>query len=396
MAGVNDVGMQLCAANVPYGLAKIHHAQKAMGTPPDATFVGAPDATITRNNRRWSQGFGYGGMYAWTGDFAVLDIKPNACGMSVGALDGRPALDDLRARLRELDRQPLTLDGVVLDNDLTESNHFVDVFRVSDEDGYQGLPGGARYVYVMHSSGHEHRERSPFGPGLYWDASDELSQLARVMDTPFGTLHILDAEQAEAWYGFYRKVDDFNHRRRALLGAFLFGRHQVVINATHQGMVRGYNQANIGCYTFEDTDLGENGDADLDGPFFPLTLSPTLPAFLVRPEPNLCDGAIDALGWRARIDRHGLHERIAGQNILPHGGGYSYPQLRGVARVIDDTPDRRQFELIPTDPAAPMQVIETPRQLRYGYRGLEVKERMESLTLGRALVKLELEYVLTA
>lgn len=97
MAGVNDAGMQLCAANVPFGLAKIHWAQKALGIASDATFVGAPDATITRNQRRWSQGFGYGGMYQWTGDSAVLDLKPNACGMSVGALDATPKLADLRA-----------------------------------------------------------------------------------------------------------------------------------------------------------------------------------------------------------------------------------------------------------------------------------------------------------
>lgn len=400
MAGVDDVGMQLCAANVPYGLAKIHRAQEAMGVAPDATFVGAPDATITRNERRWSQGFGYGGMYAWSGEFAVLDIKPNACGMIVGALDSLPELSDVRARLHELDRNPLTLDGIALDNDLTEANHFVDVFRVSDEPGYEAAPGAARYVFIMHSSGHEHRERSPLGPGLYWDKSAELRALARVVDTPWGSLRILTGEKARAWYEFYHKVQDFNHRRRAHLADFLFGGHQVLVNATHQGMVRGFNRANIGCYTFASPtpdnrdNLANSGNGEL--PLFPLTLSPTLPAFLVRPRPNLDAATIDALGWRERVDRHGLHQRIAEQNILPHGGGYRYPHLKGVARVLDDIPDGRRFELIPTDPGAPVQVIETPRHLPYTYRGLEVKERMEALGLGRAVVKLELEYVLTA
>src|SRR5262245_27300882 len=95
-AGVGDSGMALCEAVAPYGVAKIHHVQEELGLPPDATFVGAPDATITRNPQRWGQGFGYGGAYAWSGELAVLDIKSNACGMLVGALAERPDFEAVR------------------------------------------------------------------------------------------------------------------------------------------------------------------------------------------------------------------------------------------------------------------------------------------------------------
>jgi len=116
----------------------------------------------------------------------------------------------------------------------------------------------------------------------------------------------------------------------------------------------------------------------------------------VRPSPNLDDAAIDALGWRERIDRHGLAGRIAGTNLLPHGGGYTYPALRGVTRVIQRGPDDRRFELAPADPTHEALVVETPRDIPSAYRGMEVKERMEQLNLGRAVVELELAYVLTA
>lgn len=249
------------------------------------------------------------------------------------------------ARLHQLDREPLTLDGVTLDNDLTESNHFVDIFRVSREHGYQSAPGQVEYMYIMHSSGHEHREHSRLGPVCtgtrapsFWRSPAPLTHLeARCI--------FLDAERAAAWYQFYRRVQDFNHRRRARIAEFLFGSHDVVINETHQGMVRAHNRANIGCYTFTSESLEPNpvtssgadsnaestpGDSPVgdERSLFPLTLSPTLPAFLVEPYPNLKAPAIDALGWRERLDRHGLHERITSQNILPHGGGYRYPQLR--------------------------------------------------------------------
>src|SRR3990172_1443408 len=171
-AGVGDAGMQLCAAVTPFGLAKIHWVQERLGVPPDATFVGAPDATITRNPRRWRQGFGYGGAYAWTGDFAVLDLKSNACGMLVGALpDFAPAPDflaELRARAARIERAGLELDGVRVDYDLAESNHFLDVLEVTSTPGQrlsaadgarpaEAPPFGARWFFIMHSRGHEHR-----------------------------------------------------------------------------------------------------------------------------------------------------------------------------------------------------------------------------------------------
>lgn len=386
MAGVGDVGMQLCEANVPYGLAKIHHAQREIGVPCDATFVGSPDATITRNDKRWSQGFGYGGVYAWSGDFAVLDIKPNACGMIVGALPNLPALEEIRERLHALDKEPLELDGVELDNDLTESNHFVDVLTVNRSASTEESPGGAEHFFIMHSSGHEHRGETRRGPGLYYDQSQTLADMARVFDTPWGSLSILEGKDAEDWYRFYQEVQDFNHRRREALGRFLFGDFTPVVNATHQGMVRELTRANIGCYTFED---GEEG-------LFPLTLSPTLPAFLVRPKSNISDASIEELGWAERIERHGLHERIRGTNLLPHGGGYLYPQLRGVARVVENGPDQRLFELLKADPDEGVELVATPRGLDYRYRGMEVKNRMEELAMGDSVVQLDLDYVLKA
>jgi len=388
MAGTDDVGARLCEANVPYGLAKIHHVQDSLGLPADASFVGSPDCTITRNERRWKQGFGYGGVYEWTGDFAVLDIKTNACGMLVGALPDLPALEAVRARYHDLEREGLHLDGVALDNDLTESNHFVDVLSARDEGSSEPAPGGAKHFFIMHSSGHEHRDASGRGPGLYFDQSEELAAMARVFDTPWGSIRILEGAAARDWYAFYRNVQDFNHRRREALASYLFGDFEVVVNATHQGLVRGLNKANVGCYHY---DLEAGGEL----PIYPLTLSPTLPCYLVRGKPNITEEVAERLGWSERMARHGLTDRLRDTNLLPHGGGYKYPQFSGVARVIERGPDDRLFELASADGAEPT-LIEAPRALPYEYRGMEVKGLMEELDLGEAVVELDLEYILTA
>ena len=388
MAGVDDSGARLCEANMPYGLAKIHHVQAELGLPQDASFIGSPDCTITRNRRRWQQGFGYGGVCQWTGDFAVLDIKSNACGVLVGSLPEIPEHEALRERLRILERDGLMLDGTPIDIDLTESNHFLDLLTVDPKEQKEEAPLGAKHFFFMHSSGHEHRSGTDLGPGLYYDESEELVSLARRIDTPWGDIRILEGEKAERWYEFYKRAEDFVFRRRELLAKHLFDEFTVTINATHQGLVRGYNQANLGCYQYDRRD-GSN-----DGLLFPLTLSPELPCYLVRGKRNLSISTIAALGWDERLDRHGLRDRISETNFLPHGGGYRYTQFSGVARVIEEGPDKRYFELASTSPDQPNPTIATPRDLPFEYRGMEVKDRVVELGLGDPVIKLDLDYVL--
>ena len=88
--GPRDCGQSLCVVNMKYGLAKIHYLQQQLGLPADATFIGAPDMTVTRNLNRWNSGFGYGGKLTW-GDGAqelmILDISPG------GGARARPVPD---------------------------------------------------------------------------------------------------------------------------------------------------------------------------------------------------------------------------------------------------------------------------------------------------------------
>lgn len=391
LAGVGDSGMKLCEAVVPYGIAKIHYVQERLGLPPDATLIGAPDATVTRNRTRWRQGFGYGGVTAWTGDFVVLDIKSNACGMLVGALpgDSPPPAEEVRAVARRLQKEGLEMDGVPLDFDLQESNHFVDLFEVVPSALFnEPPPFGARYFFIMHSSGHEHRGPSSFGPGLYFDESEELRRAARRWETPWGSLSILAGDDARAWYDYYLRIQNFSHLRRETFARALFGEFRVVCNETHQGLVRAMSQANLGCYTYE-APLNSDG---LTHGLYPLTLSATLPAYLVRGRLNFRDQTIQRLGWGERAERHGLLDRLRDTNLLPHGGGYTYPDIVSVSRVVQDGPDLRRFRLKLAD--GTLVEMENPRDLRYMYRGDEVRAMLQELDLGELRVQLRPLYVL--
>ena len=298
-----------------------------------------------------------------------------------------PELDQVRQRLHDLERDGLTLDGVPLDNDLTESNHFVDVFELSDRPTTE--TGAQRSRVLLHHA--LQRPRTPQGqrergPGLYYDQSEQLRSMARRLQTPWGSLHILEDGSAAQWLPVLLPSAGVQSPTSRSPSQFLFGEFDVVVNATHQGLVRGLNRANLGCYTFEPGAEDES--------LFPLTLSPTLPAYLVRGRPSFADETVSALGWARRLDQHGLREHISGANILPHGGGYRFDSFRGVARVVDGEPDERRFVLEPTNSSDEPTIIAAPSELSYGYRGMEVRDRMESLNLGTAVIELDLKYVL--
>lgn len=377
LCGVSDVAEQLCRANMTYGLAKIHHVERAMGLEPRALFVGAPDATVTRNSYRWRQGFGYGGQVVWNAELAVLDSKPNGCGMLVGVPHRRPDEAAVREAARAAREAQLTLDGVELAYDLAESNHFVDALELEQQlDPFEQLP---EHLFIIHSSGHEHRPASPFGPGLYIDESEELLRIARQVETPWGPARVLAGAEARQYHDFCARVQDFNMQRRQLFGELLFGSHDVLCNATHQGM-RAPGCFHLGAYWFEE-----------EAQLFPLTLGPDQPVFLLRPRRNFSEQAIQKLGWEQRATRLGVMEHLTAANILPHGGGYSYPQLRQLLRV-KKLGDRRIFVL--EQEGGPPIEVEDPRALPFVYRDLAVLHRVTELQLAVPVARYRVRFVL--
>jgi hypothetical protein len=152
-------------------------------------------------------------------------------------------------------------------------------------------------------------------------------------------------------------------------------------NDTHQGLV-SMNDMLLGTYL-----VGEREDT-----IFPMTLQAHLPAYLVRGRPNLSDAAIEHLGLGERARRLGLYDRLRSANIIPHGGGYTFPHLQDVLSVIE-LRQERCFELS-FSTGDGQQIVSDVRDLPYSYRGLEVVERVVELGLGELVARLDPIYVL--
>jgi hypothetical protein len=378
--GLEDSGCRLGLFNMKYGLAKIHWVQQQMGLEANATFISAPDLTVTRNTDRWRSGFGYGGKIRW-GDghleMVILDLKPNACGMLVGGLKSLPDSGDLIVRAHRLKREATHLDDVELEWDLGKSNHFIDIFQVEPLTDQPFPP----YVFIMHLSGSEMRSDGPWGDGLYWDSSQALQRKARTFETPFGPLRVLTGEEAVKYYQFYKRVEAFSGKRRLLAADWLFGEYEVINNDAHQGLI-GLNEMVLGSYIVE-----EGVDK-----VFPITLRPDLPAYLVRGRPNLSPETIENLGFEKRSRRLGLYEQLTSANIIPHGGGYVFPHILNVL-AVHDIDGERYFEVDLLNERG-REFITSIREIPYEYRGRKVVLRAVELGMAELVARLTPVYIL--
>lgn len=379
---VDDAGARLCRASMPYGIAKIHWVQRELGCEPDACYFSTPDSTVTRNVERWSSGFGYGGAIDWSGDFVPLELKPNCCGMLVVGLRQMPDMSRLRRVVARLIREPLEVDGLQARWDLDKGNHFLNLYRVSNPEVTDGCP----LVAIMHSSGRELRGPNPRGPGLYLNAEPlpgaraGLSDLAEVIETPFGPAPIVKGESAQRFNDYVAMVDGFAHRRRVVYAREIFGPSATILfNETHQGFPRPGRML-LGCYQVGD-----------DVPWVPVTLREDLPAYLIAAEriydPDRLEQADDAGRELVTAAREtGSLERLRTASLLPHGGGYAYPDADGGRVEVDDRGpgEPRRYRVVDR-----IDWFENVRELPFAYRGEAVIRRLEELGAGRVAAKLE-------
>jgi hypothetical protein len=348
---------------------------------PNATFIATPDMTITRNASRWKSGFGYGGKISWgegDNELTILNTKPNACGMLVGGLEELPDIETLIKKLHEMETSTISIDGTKVIWDFYKSNHFLDLFEaklVAKIDF--NLPP---YAFIIHGSVQEFKGNNELGIGLYYDKSKQLYEMAEHIKTPFGEFHILTGGSAKKYFEKYRYAENFAKKKRKLAAKLLFGEFVEVSDETHQGLIN-MNEIVLGCHYLK-----------TDATLFPLTLRGDLPAYLVRGNPNLSPEGIELLGFEKRAKRLGVYNKLLNANIIPHGGGYTLPDILSVNKVIE-VDGERYFEVEMLNDRG-KKIISEVQELPYEYRGRTVVLRALEIGLIEIVAKLIPQYVL--
>jgi hypothetical protein len=252
-SGPTDSARKLAEAVTKYGLAKIIVALRELGyTKVNPSFIGAADMTVTRNEYRFKDGFGYGGLLSWgdgTQKLIVLNARPNACGFVCFGIEEYPDEEEFLKKCERLSTKEMNVDGVKQKWDITNGNHFLLLGRIKPlVPETQNLPP---YFCIIHA-GSAWKKPNQFGPGLYLEKSSQLQEWAREIKTPWGSIHVLLDEHAEAYYEFYRKGSQHAQKTREKYGEILFDdvNCQVLANHTHQGLW-SMNELILGCSKWE-------------------------------------------------------------------------------------------------------------------------------------------------
>ncbi len=353
-----------------------------MGKLPNATFISTPDETISRNTKRWSSGYGYGGKLT-TGDpkdpLMFIDTKPNVCGMLVGGLEELPKPDQIIKNINKVLNSEIYLDNIKLEWDYKKNNHFNDVFETkTDSDSDLQFPP---YTFIIHGSIPELRKATDKGPGLYYDQSPELLDLCQSVETPFGKTFFLEGRNAKDFFQFYLYAKDLAARKREMTAEILFGKFKKLSNPVHQGFL-SYGEMLLGAQH-----ISEEKDK-----LFPVALRSDLPSYLITALPNLTEDQIDDLGFENRAKKLGVLNNLKNLNILPHGGGYELPHINRVTEVLEI--DGERFFVCEQEVEDGVFIFSDVSATQFLYRGKKIIKRIEDLKLGEIEAKLCPKFIL--
>ena len=377
--GMGDAASQLSQVNMAYGLAKIHLVQEKYGLDPDASFVTTPDETISRNASRWEQGISYGGRLSWGSGkekLTILDVKPNACGMLVGTLDNLPDPKDVVRSAASLQERSHYANNIKIEWDFFKGNHFIDVFKTNSTEKGLKLPP---YSVIMHAGCSELKGCTEYGPGLYWNESKHWWEVCKKINTPFGYIYVLEGNDAKEYYDFFLKADKFAKKRREIAFKEIFD-GKVMINETHQGLLN-MNEIVLGCQVIQSKKQ-----------LFPISIRADLPSYLFRGKKNFTKQHIEDLGWTERAQKLGLTNRLRNSNILPHGGGYCFPDSLGVTNVFEVN-KKRYFEIDMINSVG-KKIVSNVRELQFSYRSRGVILKTLAVGLGEIAANLDPVYTI--
>ena len=380
---IEDSASKLACINSQYGLAKMHLVQSHLGMEATATFITAPDCTITRNIYRWRNGIGYGGKITWgegNDPLVFVDTMPNACGMLVGSLEEIPDPTELIQRIHELNDSSgeLEIQGVPIYWNFGEGNHFINVFEVFPNPAVSESVNLPQYTFITHSSPSELKnDNNPKNIGLYYHESEALQHFCETLETPFGDIHYLIDKNAKNYYQFFQWADQVGAERRKIAAEQIFGENfDTICNITHQGLVN-INEIVLGAQVFTNT----------EDSVFPLTLRSDLPCYLLKGIPNFTEESLSALNFTERMNKFGLEERLTNANILPHGGGYSFPHIVAIPEIFETVEKRRYFS-VDLGTGIGSMMFETPRDIQFAYRGRNVVIHTVELGLGEIVARM--------
>ena len=215
--------------------------------------------------------------------------------------------------------------------------------------------------------------------GMYCHQSKMVQERMEIIPTQFGTLNYVQGDNAREYLDAFDFANDFSKKKRLLFAAELFDDFKFISNHCHQGL-RSFNEMLLGVNST--TPKGR----------FPLALKANAGGYILSAAPNLSEEIMEKLNFLERAEQTGAYDKLVNANILPHGGGYTFPMMESLVDL--KMGDGGTMFGIKTRGKEAKIYLSGPAQFPFDYRGEEVLDRILELELGQVSAVLEPEWVL--
>jgi hypothetical protein len=235
------------------------------------------------------------------------------------------------------------------------------------------------YIFFIHGSSTELRDDT-YGIGLYIDNSKTLKDLAIKETTRFGTQYILLDNEASEYIKFNNEAIHFSKAKREIIAKNIFGNDfKIICNQPHQ-FLKDFNNMYLGSNC---TDINCNL---INSDIFPTTLRADIAAYLFKGKQNFSETNLKNLKFLKRAEKLGIINLLESANILPHGGGYSFPDIKNVRKVLEYK-DQRYF-VCELKSKNRLKIIRHVREIQFEYRGRDIVLKTLQLDLGSIIARL--------
>ena len=131
--------------------------------------------------------------------------------------------------------------------------------------------------------------------------------------------------------------------------------------------------------------LGCYSTRTIHASWVPVTLRPELPAYLVAPGQIYGEAALEQAGVSEAARAQGCEHRVRSADLLPHGGGYAFPEFDALPLEVAEDGPMHRFRF-----GADGEWFEHVRDLSFAYRADEVIRKLRDLGAGRVVTQLDI------
>lgn len=285
------------------GVLKLKYAMREIGYDENKILaVYGPGGAITNTPRERIAGF-EDGIKLFIGDCLWPYLGP-VCGYAMYYIGDKINLSNVKKRYNKLKKEGVKVGSIVSGVGTDYGNHFLAIRKLNEE-----IDGCKRGFYAFIHNSLKIAGKTVFD---YMKSSLDVNRV----ETPWGTVDILDRRDAEKFVKKCDEMVELAKRKRMAIAEKIFEDPIQIMNADHKGYFKRGSFFGVRAGVFDSVE---------ESPAF-VGFTKTLPIYLIEGKKNVKKGLWPEEYLR-KIEELGIKNLLENANIMPHGGAETADDL---------------------------------------------------------------------